>query len=1192
MEQAGAHPPAAVSSRPSETPRQSRFRIAREAVSAWASAQAVEGRAGGPLSRPTAWPPRPTPGGVVTFRYLTHTLAQLPRVPDSRLRDTHADPISPARAGRMYDLAPLRIRFLLRDTHRAANDGRRMRTPVTPKHRTDPAAVPSPPPSLLWEWDARGECTSVSDGWLTLTGRTREQELGLGWTDGVHPDDLGPLLADRAEAIRFRAPFVSDHRQRTHDERWSWIRSTGMPRLDADGSLLGYLGASFPIEAPPPADASRERLLGTERQARVRAETLQVLGSDLTRALTLRQVVNAIVRHAIPALGARGGGVLELTPAGDEFVVLGITGSTHPVSDPAEEAGYQENRPRIPVVVRPLPLAVARTDTPIFVAHMEDWPQQFDGAPPLLYDGRPAASCAALPLRAGGRVFGVLALNYETPRDFDEDEQTFTRVFAHQCSQALERARLFEAERAARADAEAASARLADVLDSMAGQFYAYDRDWRFIHMNNAARDAVQRLVVDPGDHHIPTAIMGRRLWDLLPFLRGTVYETELTRAMEQRVPVQFEAIDHTQQRWLEIRGFPTAEGIATYVQDVSARHRAEGATRLLVQAGEVLGATLDVDITIAATARLAIPAFADYCAVDLLDRVGTTSTVRRAATAHADPVQSEILAGTRDHPPRLEADSLIARVLRTGTSEFASTTTRAAFGAVSSSAYSRIAASLGPQSHVCVALRARGEILGSLLFVRTQAGGRAPYDSLDVTLAEEIGRRAASAIDAARLYDAETRARTAAGGAARRAALLAEASAALAASVEAGDILQTLVRVAVPELADFSIVYRPNAEGGADRVARAHVHDAGVALIDRLEQDAPVVGGHDGPSSRVLRTVQPMLYPDLTLDDLHAVTRGPYYRDILKQLDPCSLIVVPLAARGRALGALTLAMTSIASGGSDRRYTEDDLATAVSLADRAALALDSALLLADATRARAEAEQASGAKTSFLNVLSHELRTPIGAVLSHAQLIGMEIHGPVTDAQHAALARIQRSAEHLTALVNDLLNLTRIEQGRVNYSLRRIEVRDALDTLVALLSPQAIAHSLTLAVEAPPGLFVRADVERLQQILLNLIGNAIKFTLPGGRITLSAAATDATIDVAIQDTGLGIPPDKLGAIFDRFVQVDQSLTRRAGGIGLGLAIARDLARGMSGDLTVTSEVDAGSTFTLTLPRLGRGDDE
>jgi signal transduction histidine kinase len=259
----------------------------------------------------------------------------------------------------------------------------------------------------------------------------------------------------------------------------------------------------------------------------------------------------------------------------------------------------------------------------------------------------------------------------------------------------------------------------------------------------------------------------------------------------------------------------------------------------------------------------------------------------------------------------------------------------------------------------------------------------------------------------------------------------------------------------------------------------------------------------------------------------------------------------------------------------------------------RAQAAREVERLLAEAEAARAaaevsrrEAEAANRAKSEFLAVMSHELRTPLNAIGGYAELMEMGIRGPVTEPQRDDLSRIQRSQRHLLGLVNEVLNYAKLESGSVRYAAADVAVHEAVADAAALVAPQARAKGLALSVrECRADLAARADPEKLRQVVVNLLSNAIKFTDQGGAELFVTCDDDAgTVAIRVRDTGMGIPADKLGVIFDPFVQVRADLTRTADGAGLGLAISRDLARGMGGDLTAESTPGVGSTFTLTLP--------
>jgi PAS domain S-box-containing protein len=240
----------------------------------------------------------------------------------------------------------------------------------------------------------------------------------------------------------------------------------------------------------------------------------------------------------------------------------------------------------------------------------------------------------------------------------------------------------------------------------------------------------------------------------------------------------------------------------------------------------------------------------------------------------------------------------------------------------------------------------------------------------------------------------------------------------------------------------------------------------------------------------------------------------------------------------------------------------------------------------AEAEDARRRADEANRAKSQFLASMSHELRTPLNAIGGYADLLSMELSGPLTAQQIEQLRRIKRSQEHLLGIINDILNFSRLEAGQLTYDLGPVALHQVIDTVAAMITPQVLAKGLQIeADDCDSSVTAWADRAKVEQIVLNVVSNAVKFTEAGGKITITCAGTsDGQVRVDVRDTGIGIPADQFEAIFEPFVQVGRTLTMHREGAGLGLAISRDLARAMHGDLTVTSKVGSGSRFRLTLP--------
>jgi signal transduction histidine kinase len=319
-----------------------------------------------------------------------------------------------------------------------------------------------------------------------------------------------------------------------------------------------------------------------------------------------------------------------------------------------------------------------------------------------------------------------------------------------------------------------------------------------------------------------------------------------------------------------------------------------------------------------------------------------------------------------------------------------------------------------------------------------------------------------------------------------------------------------------------------------------------------------------------VIRTGRPEIYPDITDEMLAASARDADHLDILRELRFKSALVVPMIARGRTLGALTLV-----SGEKGRHYGDAELALAMELATRSALAIDNAQLYRSALAA-------SEAKSAFLATMSHELRTPLNAIIGYQSLLKEGIDGPLSDAQLAHLNRIRASADHLLSLIDEVLTFSRVEAGKEVVQREDVSLRSVIDQAITMITPLAEVKGLTVHVEGDdPQLFT--DGGKVRQILLNLLSNAIKFT-DSGEVVIRSRAYEKTVEVSVADTGIGIAAENLERIFDPFWQVEQRSTRKVGGTGLGLSVSRTLAQLVGGDIRVESEPGKGSTFTLTLP--------
>ena len=456
----------------------------------------------------------------------------------------------------------------------------------------------------------------------------------------------------------------------------------------------------------------------------------------------------------------------------------------------------------------------------------------------------------------------------------------------------------------------------------------------------------------------------------------------------------------------------------------------------------------------------------------------------------------------------------------------------------------------------------------------------------------------------------AERTARAAAEAAEERLAFLARASALLATSLDYEATVEAVAGLAIPYLADWCSVDVVDPDGSVRRMAVTHADPAKAAIARRIAHYPPDPAGLH-PRTQVLRTGRSYLAPDVTEAGLATVTRDAEQLRVMQSLGYRSAMIVALVARGQTLGALTFATAE-----SERHYGPADVALAEQLASRAALALDNARLFrdaqqalaaryrslveeqaarreaeqarAEAERAQRDAESANTAKDDFLAILSHELRSPLGVILTWSHLLR---RGALDAARvDHAIDRIERSALAQKQMIEDLLDVSRVIAGKLRLDVQPTDLTDDIEAAVDAFRAAAHAKGVELRSVPPPLArepWVQGDPVRLQQIVSNLLNNALKFTPASGRVEVRVEPLESEVRIIVRDTGQGIAADFLPRVFEPFRQADSSSTRTHGGLGLGLAIVRHLVELHGGRVAATSAgAGQGATFTVTLPLL------
>jgi PAS domain S-box-containing protein len=413
----------------------------------------------------------------------------------------------------------------------------------------------------------------------------------------------------------------------------------------------------------------------------------------------------------------------------------------------------------------------------------------------------------------------------------------------------------------------------------------------------------------------------------------------------------------------------------------------------------------------------------------------------------------------------------------------------------------------------------------------------------------------------------------------------LTQATAALGSSLAYEEMLSALAGVLVPGLGDWCSIYLLEA-GELRQVAVVHADPSKAAAAEEYRQGYPTDREHAGGVWSVIQSGEARIFNAIDTDTLRRSTTAPGAYDALSALGMRSALLVPIRVRDRMLGAIALVSADAA-----HRYDAADVALTEEIGRRAGVALENAELYraarsaaSTAERAARVAEQASRAKDEFLAVVSHELRTPLNAIMGWSKLLTAREYDETK--RRSALETIERNAVAMAQLIEDLLDMSRVISGKMRLEVSQVEVAQVVDAALDSIRPAAAARNIELSpVLEEPSPRVMGDATRIQQIVWNLLSNAVKFSAKGGRVDVVVRRVGSRAEIVVRDRGKGISPAFLPSVFDPFRQEDAGAARSKGGLGLGLAITRQLVELHGGRITAESEGEGcGSTFTVRIP--------
>ncbi len=972
---------------------------------------------------------------------------------------------------------------------------------------------------------------------------------------------------------------------------WAHVVVTALRKPGSD-KLEGFAKVTRDLTERRIAEDERVRLAQTTaardeaRAAMGRLARLQDLVGSLAGALTPEELAAVITKKGAEVLEAQAAAFLRPKRFPDGRVILEALAFEG--VPPAMMEAYRH----VPVD-KHLPLTRAfRTQQPQWIETPEEL-RQFSDLP---VEVRSSSACA-LPLIVRGHVSGVVSFRFDDSRSFSEAERAFMNTFATQAASALDRADVYAREVVARRRLEA----LGELASSLSAALTTEDVAKIVVEsgMNGATADTCTLYSFNESTRQL----------DLIAE-RGC--NPEIVKQIHHIGPESptYGAIATGTSLWVE-----TAEEYARVYPELAhkkvpgERAQAFWSVPLIAEGKPIglLGMGFHQPRTFPPGERDFVTTFSHHCA-EALVRAHHLEGERRAREV-AETLQASLATTLRSIGDAVIATDSAGRVtiMNPLAEELTGYTEADAHGQPLSQVFNIInETTREPVTSPVDKVLDLGTVVGlanHTVLVHRDGKRETPIDDSGAPI-----RGADGTIDGVVLVfrDVTDKKREE-----TRRALLEDATAALAESLDYETTLAKVARLAVPGLADWCAVdvvtedfleashpppVPPSSEGGVIRTRRSR-HDAGAAIsrqvaiahVDpakvQLARDLAAKYPPDPDAlvgvPNVLRTGQPELYPLITEEMIRASAIDDEHLRISLDLKLRSAMVVPLIARDRTLGAMTYVWAESAN-----TYTKDDLAFALELARRCAVAIDNARLYAGEQSARQSADIANRAKDEFLATVSHELRTPLNAIMGWAKMLAS---GNLDETKRGrAVETIDRNAVAMAQLIEDLLDISRIISGKMRLEIQSVDLAQVIEAAIESVKPAADARDIRVTAMLDTSMQPHShsgDPTRLQQIVWNLLSNAVKFTPKGGRIDVVTRREGSGLVIHVTDTGKGIDPKFLPHVFDPFRQEDASHTRSRGGLGLGLAITKQLVELHGGRIEAHSEGEGrGSTFTVHLP--------